>query len=165
MKSKILSLLIFFILNIVSIRVKAQATDPNLNKFIESIFINFKYPELLRKNCIPTITLIKVELDKNGKIVNFDVSDSADMLFKVDLQIASKKFDTKSLMLFVEKFTLKNITILIPYFIHLSSKNCPSPLSPGDLNKYQTFSGIPLQGNRLYTDPIIAIEKDDYDAH
>jgi len=158
-------LLILFFLLFGSISVKAQATDSNLNKFIESVIINFKYPELLRKNCIPTITLIKVVLDKNGKIASFDVSDSADMLFKIDLQLASKNFDNKRLEIFAKDFSLKNISILIPYFIHLSSRNCPSPLSPGDLSKYQIFSSISLQGNRLYTDPIIVVEKDEYDIH
>ena len=92
-----------------------------------------------------------------------DVSDSADMLFKINFQIASIKFDKKRLEAFAAKFSLKNIAILIPYFIHLSTKNCPSPLSPGDLSRYRVFSGIPLQGNRLYTDPLIAVGKDDYD--
>jgi len=31
--------------------------------------------------------------------------------------------------------------------------------------KISDFSSISLQGNRLYTDPIIVVEKDEYDIH
>lgn len=162
MKYSFLLIMLTFFANI---KVTAQLDDSNLKKFTNSIFIYFQYPDQLRKNCIPTVTLLKINLDQSGKIVNMDVSDSADILFKLNFQIASGKFDKKSLEVFAEKFSLKNTAILIPYFNHLSSKNCPSPLSPGDLNKYKFFGGIQLQGNRFYSDPLIAVEKDEYDIH
>lgn len=162
---KTIFFLILFFLLFGSIGVNAQLNDPDLKKFTESIFINFQYPKQLRRNCIPTIALLKIDFDQNSKISNMDVSDSADMLFKVNFQVASSKFDKKRLEVFAKRYSLKSTAILIPYFIHLSTKNCPSPLSPGDLSKYQIFSNVPLQGNRLYTDPLITIEKDEYDIH
>lgn len=156
-------IIILLMITLLSVKVKAQLLDPNLKKFSESIIINFNYPEQLRQNCIPTTALIKVVIDNIGTITNMDVSDSADMLFKINFQSSRSKFDIKSLKLFLDKYHLKKTTILIPYFIHLSSKNCPTALSGGDLSKYQIFSSIPLEGDRIYTDPIIAIEKDEYD--
>lgn len=162
---KYISTFCFLLILFSSNKANAQSDDSQLNKFLTSIAIYFQYPEQLRKNCIPTIALMKINLDKKGKIDHMDVSDSADMLFKLNFQTASSKFDKKSLEAFAAKFSLTNTSILIPYFNHLSSKMCPSPLSPGDLNKYKVFSGVPLQGNRLYTDPLIAIEKDEYDIN
>ncbi|WP_343558957.1 hypothetical protein [Sphingobacterium sp.] len=133
----------------ISLTVCGQKNDdfPSFEKLYSSLAVHFKYPEELKDHCIPTITLMKLQFDNDGEILDIVFSDSAHPLFVDYMQKIRDDLDFKSIYTDLKNKGYTSKTVLIPFQID-SEKigECISTISSADLKKVYLFSGKPSSG-------------------
>ncbi len=112
----------------ITLLASAQKADTVLNKFYMSILTNLNYPQFLVDNCVPTVTMLKVEIDEKGLVKEIKMSDSADLLVRVQFTSIMDKLDTSSFQKYARLKFLKNISVLIPFTFFLATEHCRSPM-------------------------------------
>ncbi len=135
---KNLALAILLLTNLVS---AAQTSDSLINEFQWSIRKNLQYPNLLKENCISTFTVLKAEIDGNGKVKDIILSDSADPLFNMEFVFIVKKLNTGALEKLALKRKLTSATLLMPIYISIVSEKCArTSIDPDRMSKAFQFN-------------------------
>lgn len=95
--------------------VRISYTDSLINEFENSIYESFYNPVFWSKTPNPTFTVLKIDIDKEGKVKDVRFSDSADTLF-VNAFLRRPKYhdDTATLKKYAKAKEYKDISILIP---------------------------------------------------
>ena len=123
-------------------------------------------PVELIRNCKPTACLLKIETDAQKKIINTELSDSADSLLLVEFR--QKKSDINfSILEEYLKSEYSNDNTYNVFVIPLAYAMYPNYCSPQvipvtSLYGYSTFSKKRLLGKVIYLDPIyteIAVQR------
>ncbi|MDB5135276.1 MAG: hypothetical protein JWP37_1879 [Mucilaginibacter sp.] len=89
--------------------------DSLMGAFRNSVYGRIYNPAFWSKSYMPTLTILKISINKNGKVTDIRFSDSADTLFVKTFANMPKRNDDLSTL---EKYALaksyKDISILIP---------------------------------------------------
>lgn len=86
-------------------------TDAPVYEFYGSVVKN------LPKNYKPVSVMIKVDVDKAGKVEGITLSDSAQPDFRTQFEASKNKFDTDALNKYVKLNKLKSTSFMIPYYV------------------------------------------------
>ncbi len=126
-------------------------------RFIGSFLKNFHYPEELRSSCIPTMTNLIVQVNKDGTIGDMMLSDSADPLFRVEFTRMKHQLDSAALKRIAYNRKLKGQAFLVPVFYLFETEYCPNSLSSSKLgiDTYSTYRSIPYNGLVYALPPVI----------
>ena len=95
--------------------VNTSYTDSLLVEFENSIYTSFYTPKFWSKNTLPTFTVLKIDIDKNGNVTGIRFSDSADTAF-VNAFLQRPKFhnDKSTLEKYAKAKSYSDCSILIP---------------------------------------------------
>ena len=99
----------------------------------------------------PIGTIIKIDVDRLGKIAGIQLSDSADPDFMKQFEQQKKTLDFDALNRYVKANNLSNISLLIPYYV--TDKKNPNA-SHGKGRKLKQFENKDVTGKTIMLDPI-----------
>ena len=132
--------------------VSAQQRDA-IGTFKLSFMKVFNYPQLMRDSCISTAAIIRITKVKTRLCIT--LSDSANELFKQELEKVSSKLNTSGIVKML-KNSKKDNCILIPVYFSLDADYCTNQISISVLaSKYNRFNGQYFTGNCIISEPII----------
>lgn len=98
-----------------NINTPANAADSLIAEFENSIYNCFYNPKFWSKSNTPTFTVLKIDINKLGKVKNIRFSDSADTVFVNAFTERPKYHDYKATLEKYAKIKLyRNISMLIP---------------------------------------------------
>jgi hypothetical protein len=116
-------------------KIHQSMEDSLLNQFQNTIYNTFYNPEYMSNNT-PIATMMKVDINWEGKVTSISFSDSADSIFVRAFKNHPKWYDDKATL---EKYakvkSLTNISLLIPV-----------NYEPGYPHQRKTFSYDELEG-------------------
>jgi hypothetical protein len=140
MRTKIILTLGLILL--ISTNCLSQTTDSLIRSFDLSFSKQINYPYTLSKNCIPTITILKIDINQDSHITAMKLSDSADPLFNIEFIKVIPGLDAKSIEKYAKIKGLKNTYILIPVYYSFTNDHCQFPASRiSSLVKLMKFNG------------------------
>jgi hypothetical protein len=129
-------------------------TDSLINEFKSELYNCLDQSGIRSKIVNPTFTVLKIDIDKNGKLTDIKFSDSADTLFIKTYMGRHKYHDDKStLEKYAKAKSYTNISILIPvnYEPAYNSKNSFNADKIGD---YMKFNKKDFTGKAIMLTPI-----------
>jgi len=149
--SKIVILLSLMLPLFGSIGFAQAPVDSALVKQFENWFtLNMLPPHALFEKCVPVICLLRIDVDKAGIIGDLTLSDSADSLFRNELQKKAAKIDVKTLQQYCDHLSIKNKTFIIPLNYSYNKSVCTTQQFDMDLlAKYYSFNTKVMIGDIL----------------
>lgn len=158
-KIRIIFGVVLFTVNIYN--AYSQSNDPLIHKFHVSMVSYLQYPDSLKKNKIPVITILKIDINETGTVKDMELSDSADSIFKKTF-IENKKFlDIGAIAKYVKHEKLKNAVLLLPIRLYIFGNET---VNINLLNKTMRFQGLNFKGKAVILPPLdnVFTTKTDY---
>ena len=163
---KWLTILSLAALTLVSSNVKAQdkmlgegkykhtVSDSLLTEFSNAVYNTFYTPSYM-STTTPTFAVLKIEIDKNGKVADIRFSDSADSTFVKAFDNRKKWHDDKATL---EKYaklkSYKDVSLLMPVSFEPQQPNSDKHYANGYLESYLKFDKKPFEGKAIMLSPI-----------
>lgn len=135
-------------------RVKQPAQDSLFNQFRNTIYNTF-YNPVYMSNTTTTSTLLKVDINWEGKVTDISFSDSADSIFVKAFNNHPKWYDDKAtLERYAKVMSLTNISLLIPINYEPNYPHQRKILSYDELEGLMKFGKRNFTGKAIMFEPV-----------
>ncbi|MET3611343.1 hypothetical protein [Mucilaginibacter rubeus] len=137
-------------------KYKHTLSDSLLTEFSGTVYNSFYNPSYM-STTTPTFAVLKIDIDKNGKVVDMRFSDSADSTFvrAFDNRKKKKWHDDKATL---EKYarikSYKDVSLLIPVSYEPQLPNSNKYYTNGYLESYLKFNNKDFTGKAVMLSPI-----------
>lgn len=136
------------------IRYEHTAADSMLTEFYNKIYGSF-YNPTYRLNKIATFALLKIDIDKTGRINSIDFSDSADSSFVNSFaQRSQSEYDKVTLERYAKEKSYKDLSLLIPVIFEPNFPNQKKIFNYDELEGLLRFNKQNFTGKSVILSPI-----------
>ena len=133
-------------------KIKQTMEDSLFNQFRNTIYYSFYNPAYI-SNTTTTLTIMKVDINWQGKVTNMGFSDSADSTFVKAFNNHPKWYDDKAtLEKYAKVMSLTNISLLIPINYE------PNYPDQHKVFSYDELEGLMKFGKKSFTGKCIMFE-------
>ncbi|MFD1258378.1 hypothetical protein ACFQ3S_16350 [Mucilaginibacter terrae] len=151
---KIFKLIAFISIIICKAAVGQISTNSDYKKFANSFSEIIKYKAYRNNICVPTICLIKIEVDTNWHVQDLSLSSSADSILKKEFDKNKHNIDIISLEKYLKLRNNKYTTFLIPLSYTLFDMPCPQQnIDVTAFDNYYKFNGKEFNGTVTFLEP------------
>jgi hypothetical protein len=134
---------------------KQSTEDSLINKFQNNIYYSFYNPSYM-VNTVATFTILKIDINRQGKVTNIQFSDSADSTFVKAYLNYNKDQDNKTtLEKYAEIKSYKDISLLIPISYEPNYPYQKKLFSYDELESMLKFNQQVFVGKSMVFSPII----------
>jgi hypothetical protein len=134
--------------------VKVPYTDSLYREFVNTIYNAFYNPSYMMTQS-PTFTILKIAIDKQGKVADIRFSDSADSsLVKAWKNKPKSHDDVATLEKYAKAKAYKNISILIPVIFEPNAPNLKKQFTYEQAESLFKFNRQSFSGSSIMMSPI-----------
>jgi hypothetical protein len=135
-------------------KYKHSASDSLFNKFSNGIYHSFYTPSYMSTRT-PTFTMLKVDINKDGKVTSIQFSDSADSTF-VKAYLNRKKWhdDKATLERYAKIKSYTDLSLLIPVSWEPNYPNQKELFSYDEMEGIMRFNKKDFTGKSVFFPPI-----------
>lgn len=136
-------------------RYKHTVSDSLITQFYNKVYGCFYNPVYIKKGSV-TVTLLKIDIDKNGKVRNMGFSDSADPNFKEAFSQRKTNpddFDTLAKYAAIKGYV--DLSLLIPVYFEPGYPNQYKAFNYEELEDLMKFNKESVTGRIILLQPII----------